>query len=175
MSIFSRFSRALKYAAPGLLACSMLTAPAAAQGGDVNQLKAAIVLNVLRFIDFPADSRGPIDFCVAANAGLTSSFGAFSGRQAGSRTVSVRAVRSGSFEGCDVVYLDANNAQFMARAVGDGRLVMGDGRSFIDHGGTVGLVQMGGQVRFELNLDAAGRANLTISSKLIRLAARVAR
>lgn len=157
------------------LACAALGSPIAAQSSDPNQLRAAIVFNVLRFVEFPAEQGGTIDFCVASDTAEAAAFRSFSGRRAGSRLVSVRTLRSSSYAGCDVVYLSAGDRDQIQRASARGRLVIGNGRSFIDDGGTVGLVQSGGQVRFQLNLKAASDSQLSISSRLIRLASKVTR
>jgi len=175
MNMTSRLSRTVRNAALALCVGSMLAVPTSAQTSDPDRLRAAIVFNVLRFIDFPDTSRGQIDFCVASNRSAASNFQAFSGRRAGSRTVLVRRVQGTAYAGCDVVYLGSASSSEVATASRSGRLTMGNGRSFIDRGGMVGLVQMGNQVRFEVNLEAAGESDLRISSRLIRLAARVKR
>lgn len=157
------------------LACAAVASPSAAQSSDVNDLRAAIVFNVLRFVDFPADKGGTIEFCVAADSGESAALRSFSGRRAGTRLVSVRTLRGSSYAGCDVVYLGSGDRDQIERASARGRLLIGNGRSFIDNGGTVGLVQSGGQVRFQLNLQAASDSQLAISSRLIRLASKVTR
>lgn len=157
------------------LVCAAVATPISAQSSDPNQLRAAIVFNVLRFIEFPALKEGTIDFCVAPGTSETAALRSFSGRRAGSRLVSVRSVRAGSYAGCDVVYLATGDRADIERASARGRLLIGNGRNFIDNGGTVGLVQSGGQVRFQLNLKAASDSQVAISSRLIRLASRVTR
>jgi hypothetical protein len=166
---------ARRLALAGVLVSTALAEPIAAQSSDPNALRAAIVFNVLRFIEFPASKDGTIEFCVEAGTPETAALRSFSGRRAGSRLVSVRTLRSSSFAGCDVVYLASGDGSEIERASARGRLLIGNGRNFIDNGGTVGLVQSGSQVRFQLNLKAASASQLTISSRLIRLASRVTR
>lgn len=157
------------------LACAAVTSPSTAQSSDPNQLRAAIVFNVLRFVDFPTEQGGTIEFCVAPDAPEGAALRSLSGRRAGARPVSVRTVRGNSFTGCDVVFLSSSDRDQIERASGRGRLLIGNGRSFIDNGGAVGLVQSGGQVRFQLNLRAASQSQVAISSRLIRLASKVTR
>lgn len=157
------------------LACATLTSPIAAQSSDPNQLRAAIVFNVLRFVEFPTKKDGTIEFCVGSDVGEGAALRSFSGRRAGARLVSVRMVRGASYGGCDVVYLASSERDQIERASARGRLLIGSGRSFIDNGGAVGLVQSGGQVRFQLNLKAASESQVAISSRLIRLASKVTR
>lgn len=157
------------------LACAAIPGPAAAQSSDANQLRAAIVFNVLRFVEFPAETGGKVEFCVAADAPESAALRALTGRRAGPHAVSVRTIRGASYGGCDVVFLSSADRDQIERAAGRGRLLIGNGRSFIDNGGAVGLVQSGGQVRFQLNLKAASQSQITISSRLIRLASKVTR
>jgi hypothetical protein len=171
----SAFSKLRAIGVSLALGCATIATPTAAQSSDVNQLRAAIVFNVLRFIDFPGEQGGPIEFCVASDSGEGAALRSFSGRRAGSRTVSVRTVRAGAYSGCDAVYLDSGDRDQIQRAKARGRIVIGNGRNFIDNGGTVGLVQSGGQVRFQLNLGSASESQIAISSRLIRLASRVTR
>lgn len=172
----SKISPVIRLAAIALgLSQIALASPALAQSSDPDRLRAAIVFNVLRFVEFPSSTGETIDFCVASDYRAGRAFRSFSGRRAGDRTVSVRTVNSGSYSGCEVVYLSSSNRQQISRASARGRVVMGDGRSFIDNGGTVGLVQTGNQVRFQINLRTASANEVTFSSRLIRLASRVNR
>ena len=49
-------------------------------------------------------------------------------------------------------------------------LTVSDIASFTDAGGMIGLGIANNKIRFEINTDAAGRAGLSISSKLLSLA-----
>ena len=157
------------------VAGALITSPSTAQTSDPNQLRAAIVFNVLRFVEFPIEQGRTIEFCVAADAPENAALRSLSGRRAGARPVLVRTIRGGSYGGCDVVFLSSADSDQIERASGRGRLLIGNGRSFIDNGGAVGLVQSGGQVRFQLNLRAASQSKVVISSRLIRLASKVTR
>ena len=154
---------------------AILPSQAVAQSSKSSQLKAAIVFNILRFVDFPGSNEGGLTFCVSSRDPDASRFRAFSGRTAGSRQVSVRLLSSNSYAGCDVVYLGDANPSEIASASRRGTLVMGDGSRFINRGGAVGLVRTGSQVRFELNLKAANQSDIEMSSRLIRLASRITR
>ncbi|MBD3291183.1 DUF4154 domain-containing protein [candidate division KSB1 bacterium] len=55
----------------------------------------------------------------------------------------------------------------------NGILTISDIENFIEYGGTIGFIMKNKKIRFEINLASANNANLTISSKLLRLAERV--
>lgn len=173
MNKFPSFVRTF-IAGAALIGAAGVATPATAQSNDSAKLKAAIVLNILRFVEFPS-SQGDITFCVSTSDPAVSSFQALSGRTAGARPVSVRTLRSSSYSGCDVVYLGETSSAQIEKASANGRVVIGDGSRFIGRGGTVGLVRTGGQIRFELNLRKADESNIGFSSRLIRLASRISR
>ena len=49
-------------------------------------------------------------------------------------------------------------------------LTVADTGGFLDHGGIINFVLEGSKVRFEISQEAAERAGIKISSKLMRLA-----
>jgi len=150
-------------------------APAAVQArsSGSDNLRAAIVYNIVRFVDFPNNGGNRLDMCVARSADGAAQLRALDGQRVGPRIIAARLVDSAPAEGCDVIYLGRTSTAETARASRRGVLVMGEAPSFITSGGTVGLVRMGKQIRFEVNTRNARDAGLSISSKLLRLAARV--
>ncbi len=49
-------------------------------------------------------------------------------------------------------------------------LTIGDTDGFIENGGIIRFVTVNNKIHFKINLEAAKRANLTISSQVLRLA-----
>ncbi|UAB79356.1 YfiR family protein [Erythrobacter sp. SCSIO 43205] len=157
-----------------LLICT-LPSPAQAQSRSSSELKAAIVLNILRFVDFPGNTKSTLDLCIESGVEASPQLRALTNQRVGNRPIRTRMISNGSFSGCEVAYLARSNPNTIRSAQNQGRLVMGDGPDFIDANGSVGLVETGGQVRFEINLGQASDNGLRISSRLVRLAARVRR
>ena len=57
------------------------------------------------------------------------------------------------------------------KAAGNGPvLTVGDTAGFINSGGMIRFTERGRRIRFEINLAAAERASLRVSSRLLRLA-----
>jgi len=52
----------------------------------------------------------------------------------------------------------------------EGVLSIGESDNFLSHGGIINLINISGNIRFQINLDAAKRERLNISSKLLQLA-----
>jgi hypothetical protein len=74
--------------------------------------------------------------------------------------------------GCDVLFVPAGVPA--APLLHDARtrpiLTVGESETFLRAGGIVNFFMDDGKVRFEINQDAASRAQLRISSRLLRLA-----
>ena len=58
----------------------------------------------------------------------------------------------------------------LKQVVAPGVLTVGESDDFLDMGGVIRLLIEDKKVRFEVNMDAAQRAHLTISSQLLKLA-----
>jgi len=148
--------------------------PAGVSGGAAvpdGPARAAIVLNIIRFVDFGVYS-GPLYLCVSRATITAPAVLALGGKRVGVRPIALREL-SGAAATCDVVYLTADEAYAISRVHQPGVLVIGDGSGFIEAGGTIGLVGTGSQIRFEANTRAAAQAQIKLSSKLLRLAARI--
>lgn len=143
-----------------------------AQSAANAQLKTAIIFNIIRFVDF-GEGGSTLSLCAARGVAGAQDLATLNGQRIRNRTIVHRSVDPASTGGCDVVYLGAASSTDIARARQHGTLLIGDSPSFINSGGTVGLVRTGSQIRFEVSTRAARASGITISSNLLRLAARV--
>lgn len=163
--------RLITFVSAGMLLASPV---AIAQPANPDDLKAAITYNIIRYVEFPGKPAAqPIQLCVLADADGARQIAALRGQRAGSRTIALRQIDSGGANGCDAIYMGKADAAQIARLTQRGTLTLGDGRAFVSGGGMVGLVRTGNQIRFEVNLRSAREAGVVISSRLLRLAARI--
>ncbi len=148
----------------------LLPAPGQAQSGSV---KAALVYNIIRFINFP-DNPSRIRICSIAGQSINGDLRALNGRAVGSSRIEVVFVATPRDAGssCDVIYLQGISPSALA-GIGRGQVVIGEGANFVDRGGTIGLVNFGGQVRFAINSRVAKASGVMLSSQLMQLAAKV--
>ena len=149
------------------------SASARVQTVDPNSIKAAIVFNLIRYIEFPKPANEPVQLCGLRGAEGVAAMSSLNGQRAGSRSVSYRMVDSVTSRGCDVLFIGEARADDIARARRIGTVLIGDSPDFIGAGGTIGLIRNGSQVRFEINAKAAREADVTLSSRLMRLAVRI--
>jgi hypothetical protein len=157
-----------------VLALLLASHPAAQQPTLEYRVKAAYLLNFMRYVEWPdgALPDGPLTLCVAGR----NPFGAaleetVRGERIADRDVAVRVLLEPE-DGCAVLFVPrgANTAAYLRAARGTPVLTVGEIPDFLAQGGIINLVLDGGNVRFEIDQQAATRVQLQISSRLLRLA-----
>jgi hypothetical protein len=144
---------------------------------DEYQVKAGFLFNFARFVDWPeADALLPIHVCVADDDSIARQFQPIlKGKTAERRSVQVlRARQAADTRDCEIVFFPESS---MARArsvldggVAPGVLTVGESAPFLEMGGMINLVVEDDRIRFEVNLAAAEKGNVKLSSKLLGLA-----
>jgi hypothetical protein len=78
---------------------------------------------------------------------------------------------------CDLIFVCSSEQQYTDKILGPLRneriLTIADMENFLEKGGIINFTIEKSKVRFEINVSGAKRANLTIRSKLLRLASKV--
>jgi hypothetical protein len=160
----------------------VLCAPTAVLGQDVTEvrLKSAFIFNFVKFTQWPADTLpagAMITACVvgdpAVGAGLAHTV---KGRQLDGRTIAVSIVPpEGPLPACHLLYVSGLTDTRVAEIVTALRvapvLTISDIAEFAKKGGVVQLFLEAGKMRFSVNLRAAKRMRLQLSSRLLTLAA----
>ena len=160
---------------------SMLAAPAQAIGQfDDLQVKAAFVLNFLKFVTWPETppaADAPIEVVVLGADDLARAIEqASAGQQIGGRSIKVRAVRRTGDIGSapQLLFIAASERErlpvLLRELEGRPVLTVGDGSGFGTAGVVLNFYASDTRIRFEANTTAAARARLQISSHLLRLA-----
>jgi hypothetical protein len=176
---------ALLATALGIAAMLVRVPRVRAQGVSEHELKAAFMYNFAKFIEWPEDAfGGPDDPFVIGVLG-DDPVGAMLERSLAGKTVRDRRLVTrrfgsvGELERCHILFIPASEAQRLGATLqANARqpiLTVGESDDFVQHGGIIGVLMEGARLRFVVNLDAAERANLRISSQLLKLATRVLR
>lgn len=163
-----------------LLMGVMWRASAGAAEIDEYQVKAAFLFNFAKFVEWPAQAfvsaGSPIEICVLGPNPFGSSLNrAVQGKTVGHRALVIREVRNAQQAcACHIVFVSAAGWTGSRAVLGDIKkcftLTVGETGEFIDSGGMINLRLEDARVRVEINPDAAERAGLRISSKLLSLA-----
>jgi hypothetical protein len=166
-----------------MLICFHLAAPQ--QGNSQEslseyQVKAAYLFNFLKFVDWPddafADPLAPIVIGIAGDDPFGESLPqVIVGKTIQGRDLVIRKYRPGENpKGCQILFINASERkrlpQWLAGLHGSSVLLVSDMEGFLKEGGMIQFVPENNRVRFAINVDAAVRARLKISSKLLSLA-----
>jgi len=152
----------------------------AAGSGKAHRVKAAFVLNFAALTEWPsesfADAKDPIVICHVGGSQTNSLLDtAYSGRMVERRSIDFRHLRSiERVSDCHIVFITAERGEqgreLIAAVAGESILTIGETEGFARSGGVIGFYIEGSKIRFEINLSAAERARLRISSRLLQLA-----
>ena len=164
------------------LACTLLRpAGALAQGMALPEfeVKAAYLLNFAKFIEWPpqafAGKDAPLVLCIVGRDQFGEALDKVDRRSVQSREFRVRrGVSANDMGGCNMVWVSYSEQRRLPQLLqAAGRLpvvTVSDIDDFADAGGTIGLIEVDRRIRFDINLAAAQRAGLRISSQVLRLA-----
>ena len=146
------------------------------QAGEYD-VKAAILYNLLKFVEWPADAfaaaNTPVAICVLG----ADPFGALlddsvRGHQVGGRGIVVRRLTEVA-PGCHVLFISLSETRRLSMILDRLRtmsvLTVGEQEQFVDGGGIIEL-RTEDRVRFAINVEAADRARLRLSARLLMLA-----
>lgn len=143
-------------------------------------LKAAIIINMAMFVDWPAQSELPgnqLAICFITDSPVASALGKAQGKTMRNRTITVRRVAPEALAGCHVAYLSPEERERLPQILSATRnapvLIAGDTPELFPEGSMLNLELSGGHVVFDVNLRSAQKAGLQISSKALRLARKV--
>jgi hypothetical protein len=151
---------------------------AASQDATAPELKAAFLINFVRFTTWPVEALPlgvSLTICVAGDNRVADAIEDLAGRQRlENRKVLVRRVKDDAVDGCHLLYWSASHVgrgQKLLRTLsGTPVLTVSDSEEFMKFGGIASFFVDNGKMRFAVNPSAAERAQLRISSKLLSLA-----
>jgi len=148
--------------------------PARAQESPLEyQVKAAYLYNFVKFVEWPAGAvPGTLSMCTAGHNPFGKALDDIvRGESIDGHAIATRVVAAPQ-AGCQVLFVpgDVPAGEYLRAARGAPVLTVGESADFIAQGGIVNFVRDAGMVRFEIDQDAATRAGLQISSRLLRLA-----
>jgi hypothetical protein len=181
--------RPLAVAASRRAAAALLLASVALSGSPLAQpgpppsfeheVKASFVYTVAKFVEWPAaafvDASSPLVFGILGEDPIEELLKHIvAGKSVGGHPVLVIHLAEGDEpSGCHVLYVGRSEAarvdEVIARLRNSSVLTVGEFDRFAQRGGVLRLRLEDNMVRFEVNVDAAERARLQISSKILKL------
>lgn len=155
-----------------IFASASVVVPHAQEISQEYQIKAAYLYNFLKYVDWPKPINRTFLICVAGQNPFGSVLdGLTSNERVRGNPVKTEIIL-GFEPGCDVIFTPrtSNIPAYLQGAAGMPILTVGETPRFIEQGGIVNFVLENGKVRFEINRNAAERAGLRFSSRLLQLA-----
>jgi hypothetical protein len=160
-------------------------APAQATIPNEYDVRAAIILNLAKFVVWPsartADPHAPFVVGLLGYDEQSAALERFlAGRSVDGRQVTVRRIAHGDrVDDCFMVYVAPAERKHYEESEPEltraGVLTVSDDERFVYNGGIVGLPVTGDHVEIQVNLQHAALSGLTISSRLLQLATVVGR
>jgi len=146
-------------------------------------LKAAFLYNFTKFIQWPPkalpDTTRSIVIGILGDDPIGSALErTVLGKTVEGRGLTVRRFSSGEKpEHCHILFISASEKNRLSRILNGladaGVLTVGDTERFAVSGGMINLVVVENRIQLEINTEAAERAGLRLSSRLLKLAKRV--
>jgi hypothetical protein len=169
-----------------ILFCPLLLVPSLhAQQPKANefQVKAAYLYNFGRFVQWPdesgADRNESFEICVLGMDPFGQALDAtLAGGTIGGKSVAAKRItKPQDVDSCRILFISSSEESHLKEdlaALDKTRvLTVSDIPRFSERGGMIGFILDGNRVRFDVNLDSAQGAGLTLSSELLKVATSV--
>jgi len=162
-----------------LIACTAAVVTADQKKQGEYQIKALFLYNFLNFVDWPVDSSiyssPTINVCIIGDDPFEDALDNIRNETVKGKKLSIRFYRpQDEPEGCHLLFIPAsekNHAGHILRPVKESNvLTVGDTEEVGRHGAVISFFIEQKKVRFAINIEAARRAGIKISAKLLKLA-----
>jgi hypothetical protein len=161
----------------GVVCLAALPIALRGQTATTDEVKAAFLFNFAKFVEWPAArGTGSLSIGVLGNDNLGESLREIvRGKTVNGRPLASRRVTADDdLASLHLLFVGTSEkmrvADVLKRVEGGSVLTVSDVDKFCHQGGVIALTQEGNHVRFDINLDAADRSKLKVSSKLLTLA-----
>jgi YfiR/HmsC-like len=143
------------------------------------QIKAVFVFNFAKYMEWPAtafpNATAPIVIGVVGRDPFGDYLQHVEGKMAQGRPFVIKHLAADSdVSGCQILFISHSEAtrmrEILEKTKASPILTVGEDETFAQNGGIIRFVLKNGNVRLEIDLTAAQRAGLTISSKLLAVA-----
>ncbi len=144
------------------------------------QVKAVFLYNFTQFVEWPSDAFTGANTPFVIGILGTDPFGEFLDSTVFGEKINGRRVTVQRYDDieearkCHILFINFTQTKQLQEALssfkGRGILTVGENASFIQKGGMVRFITKSNKIHFQINQEAAEKADLVISSKLLRLA-----
>jgi hypothetical protein len=142
-------------------------------------IKAAFLYNFAKFVEWPSAAfsadGAPFTLCILGQDSFGAALRTVRGKTVKSTKLTIRHVSSArKVEACHILFISKSEKPRLKPILASVKelhlLTVGEMASFAQTGGIINFFELNNKIRFEINVAAAKRAGLKISSKLLKLA-----
>jgi len=144
------------------------------------EIKAAFIYNFAKFTDWPDgtftdDTNATITLCVICQDSFDDIVDSLRGKIVKNKKLVVKQCKQvQNIDECQIIFIRSSDSikwrQTLETVENRKVLTIGEMEGFAQFGGMINFIIVNNKVRFEINIDAAKRAGLKLSSKLLKLA-----
>ncbi len=148
-------------------------------GASEYRIKSAFLYNFAKFVEWPGnpapDTKDFITLCIVGQDHFGDIIETVRGKTVKGKNLVIRQCKEiMDFEDCQIIFISSSEKervrQILEAIQNRNVLTVGEMKGFAQLGGIINFIIKKNKVRFEINVDAANRAGLKISSKLLKLA-----
>ena len=174
-------SSLLRICTTGAVALSTLLTPvpAVAQATEP-ALKAAIISNMLLFVQWPARSSFPpeqMTICYQGGGPVVTALIALDGKDIKGKVLKIVEISPSNATDCQALYLAPGDTAILAKTlayIGSSPVfIVADSPDYFRDGVMLNLELVSGRIVFDIDLNSVKRSGLQVSSKVLRLARQV--
>jgi hypothetical protein len=142
------------------------------------EVKAAFIYNFLKFVDWPdkafANTGSSLNICMVGDNPFGNAITIYEGEKVHNKYIAIKNTSLKGLKNCHVVFISRSEAEHLPHILKAIRglhiLSIGDTDMFEQEGVIINFFIVQQKVRFEIDVNAARRSGLSISSKLLNLA-----
>ena len=161
-----------------LLLLLLMAGPAFAQKASEYQVKAAFLFNFSKFFEWPAETLGQAGDPFVIGVLGTDPFGSslketIAGEKVMDHPMIVKRFNNAEeVDRCHILYINVpgKTSEVLNALRGKSILTVSDDNEFTRNGGVIKFFTENEMIHFEINIHAAKEVNLSVSSKLLRIA-----
>ncbi len=142
-------------------------------------IKAAFLYNFSRFTQWPefTTPNGHFNLCIIGNNPFGDVLQHIEGKEVHGRILKISQSRNEDMSKCHIAFFSKQTSSRIVGLIHKASklpvLTVSDIEGFADKGGVIELQIVNNKVRFYINIDAADKAGITISSNLLKLAGKI--
>jgi hypothetical protein len=142
------------------------------------EVKAAFIYNFLKFVEWPdkafATTGSSLNICIVGDDPFGNAIKIYEGEKVRNKYIAIKNTPFQGIKNCHVVFISRSEAEHLPHILKAIRglhiLSIGDTDTFEQEGVIINFSIVQQKVRFEIDVKAARRSGLSVSSKLLSLA-----